>query len=675
MSSFIPGLSRVPDMIIRRSSLNSITRVSSELFGVQDQLATGRAFSRPSQDAVRAAAIAGLDDNLSRSAQRMRNLQVSEGALNVLDSALGEATTLAQEARSLALAQLSAGADPAERAAQATVVDSMIESLLRIANRESLVGYIFGGTEPGKAPIEEFNGAFRFAGGIGQGLTPDLAAGRSIPVTLGAANAVGAISGRVKGAVDLNPALTEDTRLSDLRGARNVGISDGSVEVDLGNGERLSVDLSDSETIGDVTDRIEAAIREYESLNSVTILGPGGVGILGEAITVDAVAPLEFADVQGGTTGRDLGLVTDPAAPFEPASVIGVDLQPRVTLRTPVNALQSLTGTLGTITVSNNGLTRTVDLSGAETVGDIKSAIESLNMGVRVLVSDDGTAMNIVSELSTPSDRALSISESGDGTLTATALGIRSLSRETAIADFNFGKGVEVLSNNATPGLDVDFEIVLGDGFEIPIDLSPADLTTAGSVIDSINAQINAALTAAGRPTTDAEVGLMDGPNGLTVLQDPAIGGAVTIDQRNNSPAAIQLGLLGGRWDDASSRFVSEDRATVRVESMFTHLLDLRNGLTGNDTFGMQLAAEGVNEAADRLTQSRALVGGFSQRVVGERNREEERTAVDTQVRSGLADADFAQAASRFAQLQTQLEAGLRVAGLSGQLTLLNFIG
>ncbi len=675
MSSFIPGLSRVPDMIIRRSSLNSITRVNSELFGVQDQLATGRAFSRPSQDAVRAAAIAGLDDSLSRSAQRLRNLEVSEGALNVLDSALGEATTLAQEARSLALAQLSAGADPAERAAQATVVDSMIESLLRIANRESLVGYIFGGTEPGKAPIEEFNGAFRFTGGIGQGLTPDLAAGRSIPVTLGAANAVGAISGRVKGAVDLNPALTEDTRLSDLRGARNVGISEGSVEVDLGNGESLSVDLSDAETIGDVTDRIEAAIREYESLNSVTILGPGGVGILGEAITVDAVVPLEFADVQGGTTGRDLGLVTDPATPFEPASVIGVDLQPKVTLRTPVNALQSLTGTLGTITISNNGLTRTVDLSGAETVGDIKSAIESLNMGVRVAVSEDGTAMNIVSELSTPSDRALSISEGGDGTLTATALGIRSLSRETAIADFNFGKGVEVLSNNATPELDVDFEIVLGDGFEIPIDLSPSDLTTVGSVIDSINSQINAALTAAGRPTTQAEVGLVDGPNGLTVLQDPAIGGAVTIDQRNNSPAAIQLGLLDGRWDAGSSRFVSEDRATVRVESMFTHLLDLRNGLTGNDTFGMQLAAEGVNDAADRLTQSRALVGGFAQRVVGERNREEERTAVDTQVRSGLADADFAEAASRFAQLQTQLEAGLRVAGLSGQLTLLNFIG
>jgi flagellin-like hook-associated protein FlgL len=675
MSSFVPGLNRVPDLLIRQTSLSSITRVNASLFTVQNKLSTGLDLTRPSEDPVRAAAIAELDENLERSAQRMRNLEVSEGALNVLDTALGEATNLAQEARSLALAQLSAGSSTDERRAQATVVNSMIDSLLRISNRESLVGYIFGGTEPGREPIEEFNGAYRFVGGIGSGLTPDLSTGRSIPVTLGAANAVGAVSGRVQGAVDLQPALTDDTRLDDLRGARNLGIGEGSIEIEIGAAVPLSVDLSGAETIGDVTDLIAAAIIDYETLNGVSILGPNGVGLDGGSITVDALQPVEFSDVPGSTAATDLGLVGTPTGRFDPLNASGVDLRPALTLRTPVNALRGLAAPLGSITVSNNGVSRDIDLSGAESVGEIKSLIESANLGVRVSVNDDGTGINIISELSTASDRALSISETGGGTLTATALGIRSFARETRIEDMNFGRGVEVLSENADPALDVDFEIELGDGFTIAIDLNPADMTTIGSVIDTVNEQIDAALTAAGRPTTDASVGLADGANGLVVNQDGAITGAVTINQRNNSPAAIQLGLTGGSWDAGSNRWQGEDTATVRVESLFTHLIDLRNALEGDDTFGMSLAADGVNDSARRLTQSRALVGGFAQRVSNEQTREQERNAVDTQVRGGLRDADFAEAATEFAQLQTQLEASLRVAGLSGQLNLLSFLG
>ncbi|MEM7622071.1 MAG: flagellin [Planctomycetota bacterium] len=681
MSSFVPGISRVPDFLVARQGLNSITRVSAELFGVQDQLATGRSIFRPSQDPVRSAAIAELNEDLARSGQRLRNLETSEGALNVLDSALGEATTLAQEARSLALAQLSAGSDASERAAQATVVNSMIESLLRISNRESIVGHIFGGTEPGRPPIEEVNGAFRFVGGIGQGLTPDLSAagtgfsGRAIPVTLGAANAVGAISGRVRGSVDYQPALTPDTLLADLNGARNLGVRSGSIEIDVGGTEPVRVDLSGADTIGDVTDLIEAEIRDYELLNSTTVLGPSGVSLSGAGIQIDAAVPISFGDVAGSETARDLGLLQDPVAEFAAGVGVGLDLGPKVTLRTPVSALQGVTGGLGSVRISNNGVTRDLDLSGAETVGDVKSILESANMGVKVVVNDLGTGINIVSELSTSSDRALSISETGDGSNTATRLGIRSFDGSTRIEDLNFGRGVEALEGRPDAALNVDFEIELGDGFVIPIDLSSGDLGTVGSVIAAIESQADAALAAAGRPVTDVTVGLTDGPNGIAIEQAAGIGGPVTINQRNNSPAAQQLGLQDGVWDPANQTLVGEDVGTVRVESLFTHLLDLRDGLTNDDTFGMTLAADGVQDSADRLSQSRALVGGFARRVVAEQNREEERNAVDTQIRSSLQDADFAQAASQFTQLQTQLEAGLRVASLSGQLTLLSFLG
>ncbi|MEM1183577.1 MAG: flagellin [Planctomycetota bacterium] len=670
MSSFIPGISRVPDFLVNRQSLNAITSANAELFGVQNELATGRALIRPSQDPVRAAAVAELNENLARSDQRLRNFDTSEGALNVLDSALAESTSLAQEALSLALSQISSGSDATERAAQATVVESYLESIFRISNSESLVGYIFGGTQPGRAPIEEFNGAYRFVGGVGEGLTPDLAVGRSIPVTLGAGNAVGAVSGRVEGFVDLNPALTDDTRLADLNGARSLGVTGGTVEIDIGAAEPLSVDLTKADTIGDVVDLLEAAIREYETLNSTTILGPSGITLNGEALQIDAAVPIEFSDITGSETARDLGLVQDPPTEFAAGVSLGVDLGPKATLRTPVSALQGLTGALGSIRISNNGVTRDVDLSGAQSLGDIKSLIEATNLGVQVSINDAGTGLNIVSELSTTSDNALSISEVGDGTRTATALGIRSFSRETKIEDLNFGRGVEVLEGGASPDLDVDFEIVIAGPTEtrVPINLSPSDLGTVEDVIDAINADI----AAAGITTVTAN--LSDDANGIG-FNYTGPNGPVSVAQRNNSPAADQLGLLDGSWDVTNNRWQGEDVGTVRVESMFTHLLDLRDSLLNNDEFGMQLAADGLQVAADELAESRALVGGFARRVSSERAREEERNAVDTQVRSTLQDADFAEAATRFSQLQVQLEAGLQVAAISRQLTLLDFLG
>jgi len=670
MSSFAPGIGRVPDFLINRQSLTAITSANAELFGVQNELATGRALIRPSQDPVRAAAVAELNESLARSTQRLRNFDTSEGALNVLDSALGESTALAQEALSLALSQISSGSNASERAAQATVVDSYLESIFRISNSESLVGYIFGGTEPGRAPIEEFNGAYRFVGGVGEGLTPDLAVGRSIPVTLGAANAVGAVSGRVEGFVDLNPALTDDTRLADLNGARSLGVTGGTVEIDIGAAEPLSVDLTKADTIGDVVDLIEAAIREYETLNSTTILGPSGITLNGEALQIDAAVPIEFSDITGSETARDLGLVQDPPTEFAVGVSLGVDLGPRATLRTPVSALQGLTGALGSIRISNNGVTRDVDLSGAQSLGDIKSLIEATNLGVQVTINDAGTGLNVVSELSTTSGNALSISEVGDGTRTATALGIRSFSRATEIEDLNFGRGVEVLEGGATPELDVDFEIVIAGPTEtrIPINLSPSDLGTVEDVMNAINAEI----AAAGVTTVAAT--LIDGANGFG-LNYTGPNGPVSVAQRNNSPAAIQLGLTDGTWDPTNNRWQGEDVGTVRVESMFTHLLDLRESLLDNDEFGIQIAADGLRTSADELAESRAVVGGFARRVSSERAREEERNAVDTQVRSTLQDADFAEAATRFSQLQVQLEAGLQVAALSGQLTLLDFLG
>lgn len=47
---------------------------------------------------------------------------------------------------------------------------------------------------------------------------------------------------------------------------------------------------------------------------------------------------------------------------------------------------------------------------------------------------------------------------------------------------------------------------------------------------------------------------------------------------------------------------------------------------------------------------------------------------VDLQVLSSLQDVDYAEAATRFSLLQTQLEAGLRVTATQGSVSLLDFL-
>lgn len=680
MSFFGAGIGRVPNILLSRAALSSIERTSQQIFRASGQISTGREIQRPSDDAVRASAITDLDARLERSTQKLRNLSLASGTLGVVDTTLNELANLAQEARSLAVGQANVGPSAGERSSQAVVVQSQLESLLRLANQTSLPGYIFGGTRPGTAPVEEISGAYRFAGEFG-GLTPDIGIGGRIPITLGAGNAIGSLSSRVEGTTRLDPALTLETRIADLRGARSLGVELGVIEAVIDGTDLVRIDLSRADTIGDVLDRIAAELIRYEQEETKDVLAPTGASVDLERLKIDLTAgsTIEFRDIEGSTVAQDLGLVKTGGAAFALADPFGADLAPKLTKRTPIAALQALSAPLGRVEITNNGFTTEVDLAGALTIADIESRFESAGVLVRVELNPDGESLNIVNELAASADRALSITDADDSTQTATRLGIRSFQATTPIADFNFGRGVEVLSQSPDPNLNVDFSITLesnppGTPTTIRVDLRPADIATVGTVLSAINSQIATQLAAAGRPATDLTAALVDGQNGFALIPDAAITTPVTVSRENNSPAAEQLGFTTGAWDAANNRFVSADRATVRVDNVFTHLIDLADALRGDNTFGIQLASEKLESAAGRLTELRALVGGYAARVEDETRREEDRSVLDTQIRSGLRDADFAAVASEYSLLQTQLEAGLRTTASQASLSLLDFI-
>tara|TARA_R110002073_G_scaffold147687_3_gene300698 strand:- start:10885 stop:12936 length:2052 start_codon:yes stop_codon:yes gene_type:complete len=683
MSNFPTSYSRAPSLLFTAQSLNNINSSNIALGRLSNQLASGLDILRPSDDPVRSAAISTLDGRIEHTNQILQNLDFAGSSVGTLDQILADAKALVDEASSVASSQINS--DPETRESQAIIIDSLIDSLYSLANQESLIGHVFGGSAPGRQPIIYDRGAYRFVGEVG-GLTAALGSASNIPLTLGVGNAIGELSNRMEGVVDLNPNLTENTLLTDLNGANNVGANAGVLEFSYNGGQVAQVDLAGAVTIGDVVDRLNAAVQQYETDNSVTVLGPSAFSISGSTISADIPGgSLEFFDIAGSSTASDLGLVTDPPTSFTAGNPTGVDLDPNLTLTTPVSALAGLGGApLGSIQLKNNGATHTIDLSGAQTFADIKSAIESGNTGVRVLISEDKQSINIVTESAGTQSHALSISEVVGGGATAELLGIRTFVGTTKLSDFNDGDGVSVVSGRTDPltglvdpALNTDFEIKLGDGFSISIDLSPSDINSVDTVVAAINAQADAQLTAAGRPTTDfsANVGAIS--NGIEFNQSAAIaaGGQMSIRPVNNSQAAEGLGLMDAKNGAGNTLLRSEDRATIRVNNLFSHLLDLSEALKNDDTFGIEIATKRLGESQDHVIQARSTVGGYARRLDDETRRQEDRVVFDEAIRSQLRDLDYASASSEFAQLQLQLQAGLSVAAQTQQLTLLDFLG
>ncbi len=682
MASIPPNLTRVPNILSSKVFLSNINRNGVSLARVQEQIATGRAIIRASDDIVKASTIGVLDDRLEITDQLKRNLDHARSSLNVLDNTFDEALGVAQEARDISSDQANLTSSPAERAAQATVIDQMLVAMMNIANREGVAGYLLGGTTSTIAPVQGFYNYFRYSG-QGNGLTTDTGQASAVPITVGG-SAIARASSRVRADVDLNPSLTRDTRLTDVRGGRALGVSLGPIELSINSGTRIRVETTGSDTMGDVLDRVQNAIRAYETETGTTVLGPGGVRTNGGAISFDLAGAntVQVFDIGTGITGRDLGLVTEPVTVYNASAPDGLDLNPKITLRTELSALQGVTLPLGRIRVANAGRAAVVDLTNAQTVQDVKNAIEGSNLGLRVDINASGTALDVLTEVASGSQNSMSIGEYLGGD-TAARLGIRSFGATTRVSDMNFGRGVEVVDGQSPPAggqvnvdLNADFAITLGNGAQtrIVIDLRPTDLTTVQNVVDVINNQIQTQLAAAGVAGTALVAGLASDGNGITLRQDPSFANRVTVLPENNSRAAEQLGLFNGTWDATTGTLQGEDRAKVRSESLFSALVDLREALRANDVSGIALAGEQLGSLGDELAETRGLVGSFQQRVDSALTRETDRSVLDEATRSSLRDLDLAEAATRYSLLQTQYQAGLQTTAAAQRLSLLDFL-
>jgi len=521
-----------------------------------------------------------------------------------------------------------------------------------------------------------FKGGYRYVG-TRDGLRTDIGDGLDFPLTIGADDVVGALSARLEGSIDLNPALTASTRLRDLRGPMEGVGKLGSVDItiDTGTPQLISVDLSGAETAGDVATMIESAIRQADP---AALAGAFGTGVQFGAnrfqVMAAAGATVSFSDGPSGSAATALGLSGHSyQLGAELSTLPAGDLDPRVTADTTLGSMGVPLDLANGITFRNGTLRGTVNLSNGMTVGQLAEEVRRLDLGIRVELSANGNSIDIVNEVS---GLRMSVEESG-GT-SAASLGVRSMMLTTATSSFNDGRGVEIadgeLDENGLPdpSRNVDFRITLSDGSTVDVDLTPSTSKTVADVVAAINAAVAGTGVTIGGGAGEFQAVLSSSGNGI-VLEDRVGPGSISITSLNGH-AAEDLGLLDGTTSSGPSILTGSDRTSMRVDSLFSSMLELGAALSGNDERGITFAGERLETDLDRLSLARASVGSRARRVDQELARVEDRMVLDQSIRSEVRDLDVFEASTRFNLLQTQLQAVLTAAARSVPLTLLNFL-
>ncbi|MCA9231683.1 MAG: flagellar filament capping protein FliD [Planctomycetales bacterium] len=284
-------------------------------------------------------------------------------------------------------------------------------------------------------------------------------------------------------------ALYTGTKLTRLNDGNGVQIRDAvdDLQFDLIDGTQLTLDLDDAATLGDVIDKINA----LDAAKLTAAIASDGKRIELHDLTSGGGA-FSVSSVDTGTAAEDLGLTE---------AAVGADITGRRlvaglrdTLLSSFNGGAGV-GTLGDIDITDRLGTPavTVDLSSAETLGDIVKLINDSSADVTAAINSARSGITITDNSGGTGD--FIIADSG-ATTTATNLKIavndqvasvnsgklhrQTISEATLLADLKGGLGI----------VASDVKITDSNGVSTSIDLNKkgAEAKTIGDVIDAINA-------------------------------------------------------------------------------------------------------------------------------------------------------------------------------------------
>jgi flagellar hook-associated protein 2 len=369
------------------------------------------------------------------------------------------------------------------------------------------------------------------SGGAGNLRVQEVGAG-STAAGLGLAGISVAASTATGGDVLRLHAGTKLAALNDGNGVELTKAGVADLAVTLADGTELSIDLHDATTLGDVVSQINAAnpsklsaaiAADGRRLQLTDLSGASGAFRVENAAASSAASALHLAaEVSGSATisgGRLMGGLRD-------------------TLLSSLRGGDGI-GVLGQITITDRaGVASAVDLSGAETVGDVVALINAANSNVAASINAARNGIAIVDK--SGGSGVLTIADA-DGTNAASALNIgvaaavesvnsgnlakQTLSRSTLLSSLNGGKGAVVGKVRVTDSR--------GSTQTAALDGSGAGVkaTTVGELIDAINALV-----------VGVEARINDAGDGVIVIDTAGgTGNPALADVSGNLAASLRL--------------------------------------------------------------------------------------------------------------------------------------
>src|SRR5215213_6522931 len=129
-------LARVSNLLRTSVSQGQITRTQEELIRVQNELSSGRRINAPSDDPGDAAIVQQLQKTLETREAYLTNLRHAESQLAESDTAMGDLTSLIQEAQSIASANIGSDVTPDQRTAASGIIGNLFNQAMTLANRQ-----------------------------------------------------------------------------------------------------------------------------------------------------------------------------------------------------------------------------------------------------------------------------------------------------------------------------------------------------------------------------------------------------------------------------------------------------------------------------------------------------------------------------------------------------------
>ncbi|HAC89374.1 MAG TPA: hypothetical protein DCF63_01905 [Planctomycetaceae bacterium] len=651
-----------PAITNRSSTPLAVSRMLFQVHGdqasildLQMQLSTGKRFQKASEDLASAIKVLAAQRQQEFRQQTEINLRSADDILSASETSLAQAQTILNEVRATAVEAAGNTISDDQRTALLHHVDGALRRLTDLANTRFGDQYIFAGSAVKENPLRLAGNAVQFTANHEQ-LDTITDYGSTLAANVTANEAFGVKSSQIVGTVDLDPSVELDTPLSHLN--RGVGIRAGAIRLSSGI-ESVEVDVTGSHTVGDVIQKINSLnlggrqIQVTLNANSLDVDYADGLGGL-----------LRVEEVGSGATAGDLGI--NNVATSQNSPVVGSDLNPIMTLTTRLSQLFSGSGlpTGESLRITQSGVNYVVNTNGLNTVEDLLNRME--RTGARIETSIDPSGRFITVQ-STESGSQLSIGENG-GNL-ATMLGLRSMAEDTLVSSLNFGNGIELNDQAGQP----DIVLTRNDGTQLRIDLN--GVQTIGDVMDRINNNASNF-----NPATRISASLATTGNGI---QLSSTGGAqpITVSNAGGSSAAIGLGWTDkdistatGVTSGASSVIAGRDIATVKVDGVFSSLIQLRQAINDGDSEAVKSVWQSMEQDLDRLAIARGLVGTRQQSIESRIQKSEDEQIRLREIESQNLDADLASVISELTHRQAALQASIQLMGQTARMTLFDYL-